>query len=84
MACETITDSQGRVTMILCGRSRRQTCKFCHIGSVTKLCDYPVAKEKTCDAGMCANCATIAHEVDYCPTHKHQKPPAAQQSLFGE
>jgi hypothetical protein len=85
MACETIHDSQGRITMILCSRSRRQTCKFCHNGSVTKLCDFPVAKGKTCDAGMCASCATnIAHEVDYCPTHRHQKPPAAQQSLFGE
>jgi predicted amidophosphoribosyltransferase len=81
MACETVRDTEGHVTMILCGRSRRQTCKFCRNGSVTKLCDYPVAKGNT---GMCARCATnLAHEMDYCPTHKHQSPPP-QRNLFGE
>jgi predicted amidophosphoribosyltransferase len=83
MACETIRDAEGHVTAILCGRSRRQTCRFCHNGYVTKLCDFPVAKGKTCDAGMCEACATnVAHEVDYCPNHKHQQPP--QRNLFGE
>jgi hypothetical protein len=84
MPCETITDNQGHVTMILCGRRRRQPCKFCHERPVEKLCDFPVAKGKTCDAGMCAVCATsIAHEVDYCLTHKNQKPGPQQTSLFG-
>lgn len=85
MACEVHQDDQGPVTMILCGRDRRQRCKFCHDGYVTKLCDFPVGKDKTCDAGMCTRCATnIAHEVDYCPIHKNRKPAAAQGSLFEE
>jgi hypothetical protein len=84
MPCETIRDANGNVTFILCGRRRHQPCKFCHERAVEKLCDYPVAKGKTCDAGMCAACATnIAPELDYCPTHKHQAPPP-QRNLFGE
>jgi hypothetical protein len=83
MACEIRHDDHGRVTMILCGSSRCARCKFCNDGYVTRLCDFPVAKGKTCDAGMCARCATgIAHEVDYCPTHKNEAPP--QGNLFGE
>ncbi len=85
MACETRYDDHGQVTMILCGRSRRQTCKFCGVQPVSKLCDFPVGKGKTCDAGMCTKCSTlIAHEVDYCPTHKNQKPSVQQASLFEE
>ena len=83
MACETIHDTNGRVIAIFCGRSRKITCKFCHSAAVTKLCDFPVAKGKTCDVGMCRNCSTkIALEVDYCPNHKGQTPP--QSNLFGE
>jgi succinate dehydrogenase/fumarate reductase-like Fe-S protein len=50
---------------------------------VSKLCDFPVAKGKTCDAGMCGSCATnIGPDQDYCPTHKDQKPAAQQGVLF--
>jgi len=85
MACETRFDDQGRVTMILCGRSRRQSCKFCSTGYVTKLCDFPtVGRSKTCDAGMCSKCATnVRLDLDYCPNHKHQAPPP-QRQLFQE
>jgi hypothetical protein len=84
MTCEIVHDSQSGINIFVCGRSRRQTCKFCHQGYVSKLCDFPVAKGKTCDAGMCTKCATsIAHEVDYCPTHKHQAPPP-QRQIFSE
>ncbi len=82
MPCEVIHDAQGNV-WILCSRKRRQQCKFCRRGYVSKLCDFPVATGKTCDAGMCDDCATrIGHEVDYCPNHRGQTPP--QQNLFGE
>ncbi len=84
MACETIQDDNGHV-IIFCGRSRRQRCKFCHQGFVAKLCDFPVAPGKTCDAGMCDQCATrVASEVDYCPIHKGQQPGPQQTSFFGD
>lgn len=62
--------------------ARSKRCKFCTNGYVEKLCDFPVGpRDKTCDAGMCARCATsISHEVDYCPKHKQQEP--AQEKLF--
>jgi hypothetical protein len=82
MACEMIPGTDGHSTIICCSRSRRQTCKFCHKGYVTKLCDFPVSKGKTCDAGMCSACATrVGPDMDYCPTHKHEAPP--QRNLFG-
>lgn len=63
-------------------KGRRSVCRFCGNQFVTKLCYFPTGKGRTCDAGMCDKCATpIAHEVDYCPTHKHQRP-AAQQSVL--
>ena len=73
MTCEVRKDNIGQVTAILCGSSRRQTCKFCNHLWITKLCDFPVGHGKTCDAGMCEQCATnVAREVDYCPIHKGQ------------
>lgn len=67
---------------IVCGSRRRRSCSWCGRGSVTKLCDFPVARGRTCDAGMCDACATnIAHEVDYCPKHKHERPAALQAEL---
>jgi hypothetical protein len=84
MTCEVIQTERGQV-MILCNHARRQTCKFCRIQPVSRLCDFPVGKHgKTCDAGMCSKCATsIGPEIDYCPNHRDQKPAAEQASLFG-
>jgi hypothetical protein len=83
MACEMLRDETGRVTAIICGtRTRRQRCRFCSTGYVEKLCDFPTAPGKTCDAGMCAKCATsVGIDLDYCPHHKHEQKPA-QGNLF--
>jgi hypothetical protein len=85
MVCEIIKDENGHIMTICCSRSRVETCKFCRIQPVSRLCDFPVGpRGKTCDAGMCDKCATrVAHEVDYCPSHRDQKPAAEQASLFG-
>jgi hypothetical protein len=82
MACEVIQDGTGH-TIIFCRSTRKQTCKFCGKRPVSKLCDFPtVGRSKTCDAGMCAQCATsIRPGVDYCPIHRNQKPVAEQTSL---
>jgi hypothetical protein len=79
MVCEVVEFDGFRA--ILCGRSRRQRCKFCGSGYADKLCDFPTGNGRTCDASMCSRCATnIAHEIDYCPQHKGQQP--QHQSLF--
>ena len=55
------------------GRSKR--CSFCSTGYVEKLCDFDVGKGRTCDAGMCAKCATnVGEDRDFCPKHKGQTP----------
>lgn len=34
------------------------------------LCDYPVGKDKTCDAPICGtHAAEVAPELHYCPAH---------------
>ena len=72
MTCNVL--SNGRVLAVACtrGGDDRRRCKWCG-GPIAKLCDYPVkrdGKEGTCDAPMCARCATsIAPDVDYCPPH---------------
>src|SRR5258707_12570960 len=84
MMCKPLRDEQGRVTAIICGgHARTQQCKFCHNQPVAKLCDFPVGPKKTCNAGMCARCATsVGNDLDYCPTHKHEERPG-QINLFG-
>jgi protein-arginine kinase activator protein McsA len=56
--------------MIICRRpSPQKYCQFCG-KPATKLCDYPVANDKTCDVPMCNDCAkNIGIEKDYCPAH---------------
>jgi hypothetical protein len=83
--CETLRDDKGRVTGFICGGHRaRQRCKFCNTGYVEKLCDFATGPKKTCDAGMCAKCATsVGENRDYCPKHKHEAP-SPQANLFGD
>jgi hypothetical protein len=69
---------------VVCTKGRTQRCKFCGIGVVAKLCDFPVGPKKTCDAGMCAKCATsVGADLDYCPKHKNEERPG-QQNLFAD
>jgi len=71
-----IRDADGKSVgwAITCGRGQRKTapCAFCGAPH-TKLCDEPLrgAKAgKTCDAKMCARCATPAGDNrDLCPPH---------------
>ena len=84
MNCRTLRDSEGHITAIICSRENRRMCRFCKTDFATRLCDFPTGPNgKICDAPICPKCTTpIAHEVDYCPTHKDQVPP--QRQLFEE
>ena len=78
MPCQWITMPDGTVMHLNMGRGPRRRCKFCRAGYVTKLCDFPVADGKTCDAAMCDKCATnVGPETDHCPKHRDQA------ALFG-
>lgn len=78
MGFEAIKDKDGNVIghAIICRSRARARCKFCGgERDVTKLCDFPVARGRTCDAGMCGKCATnIGANRDVCPTHKGLDP----------
>jgi len=82
----TIETKNGPVTAIVCSHRRGQykLCRFCSNRLYTRLCDFVVARKKTCDAPMCDACATsVGPDLDYCPTHKKQPAPP-QQNLFGD
>ena len=71
MPCTPVFGPDGNITMIMCSRgpTRNKPCVICGNPS-TKLCDYPVANDKTCDAPICDSCAeSISTNVDYCPVH---------------
>lgn len=62
--------------MILCHSGPRpkksERCVVCG-NPRTKLCDYPVGKNKTCDAPLCDEHAYRPYQqedIDYCPKHK--------------
>lgn len=89
MACRTI-NLPGGGTMIVCGERRREprTCKACGepIAGAVLLCDWKLtgaAAGRTCDAPLCARCATaVAEDKHLCPPHarawaKHPRNPAA-------
>lgn len=70
MACERVS-LPGGIQAIVCGtRSRRQRCACGK--PATLLCDWkvPTRRSGTCDAPICASCATSpAPEKDICPAH---------------
>jgi hypothetical protein len=84
MACTFVRDGNGLGMMVCGSRQPQRPCKFCGGGGkVEKLCDFPIGAKKTCDAGMCAKCATsVGPDRDFCPKHKGMQP--AQTNLFGE
>jgi hypothetical protein len=82
MPCSVVKvgDSYAIVTH---ARQPRRRCRFCAHGLVERLCDFPLGPGKTCDEGMCSQCATrMGADLDYCPRHKHSKPAAQQRSLW--
>jgi hypothetical protein len=86
MECTYLRDKEGHVTAIVCGRRQpRRFCKSCNREFASKLCDFPVAPGKTCDAPICDKCATaVGPDLDHCPKHKNEKLAAEQGSLFAE
>jgi predicted amidophosphoribosyltransferase len=85
MACAILRNEIGKAIGMICGVPRKHLCVFCRAEYSSKLCDFPVAKGKSCDAKICDACATsISADVDYCPRHRDQKPAAQQLSLLGD
>lgn len=81
----TIDTPDGPVTAHVCTRGGTRWCTFCRNQSVAKLCDFPTGKNKTCDAGMCAKCATsVGRDLDYSPRHKKETPPPQQHLFAGD
>ena len=72
MPCE-IRDNK-----IICSRGVRPAanktkCKWCGKAS-TKLCDYPVTRNQTCDAPMCNEHAKKqGQNIDTCPDHPQMR-----------
>lgn len=77
MACERVSLPGGGHAIVCGTRSRRQRCACGK--PATRLCDWKVpaavsasghATRATCDAPICASCATSpAPEKDLCPAH---------------
>lgn len=92
MPCVTIHDEDGKAVGFAHIRVQKRWCQFCRVREVTRLCDFPVGTDKTCDKGICDACTTnvasaietgfCGVERDYCPDHKDVKP--SQRYLFEE
>ena len=56
------------------GRQSVPKCDFCHRRDGTQLCDYPIAKGKTCDKRICRTCTARpkGKDEDYCPDHRER------------
>lgn len=84
MKCDRVQIPGGGVA-IVCSRGRRQ--KRCHqCGQSAKLlCDWKIAKGKTCDMQICATHAQeVAPEKHLCPEHqKAYKEWQAQRAAAG-
>ena len=60
-----------RNNMIICSRGQRKPpkCKW-RTKPSTKLCDFPLSKDKTCDAPVCDEHAKKqGSDLDTCPNH---------------
>ena len=70
MPCTPIKLSGGQAA-IICTREPSRVCSVCKRQTRdSKLCDFPIRSAKTCDAVMCAACASHKEpDTDYCPLH---------------
>jgi hypothetical protein len=71
MPCKHI-DLPGGGSAIVCSReTRMRRCSVCKRSTRDyRLCDYPIAGERTCDRVLCAACAAhVEPDTDYCPDH---------------
>jgi hypothetical protein len=73
MPCRPLMQGDKQVGFI-CGRGLKPPkCKWCEKPS-TKLCDYPVTQDRTCDAPMCNEHAkSQAANIDTCPSHPEMR-----------
>lgn len=95
MPCSWYKTADGSVVHVNHGRGgRKRRCRFCgNEYREGKLCDYPVGNGRTCDAEMCARCATtvgaqttkdggglqlLNDTFDVCPIHRGQPLPSAE------
>jgi hypothetical protein len=69
MPCKHI--NVGGFGAIVCSRgSKPKPCVDCGAGS-TALCDYEIAKGKTCDRAMCdRHRIRVGPNLDYCRAHR--------------
>ena len=67
-----IIDLGDGTTVIVCtSRQRVARCQVCKKRPHTKLCDWKIDNENTCDKKLCDGCAVkIDKGTDYCPEHK--------------
>lgn len=74
MPCEIRKTKDGQFAAVICSRgSRVPKCKFCEKQS-TKLCDFPLSKDRTCDAPMCNEHAKKqGPNLDTCPDHPEMR-----------
>ena len=85
MPCNFYHDPEGRFSMVICSRGRREKpkCFFCGNPS-TSLCDFPtkalkdfrrdVETSKTCDRPLCNSCRVkIGIDTDICPDHDKEE-----------
>lgn len=72
MGCKLVSCEDGsRWWVCARGRDQRVHRPPCPCGKrATRLCDWPVASGVTCDASLCARCATrVGGDVDLCARH---------------
>ena len=71
MGCLTINTPTGK--MFICGKGMKPIhCKECGCHS-EYLCDFPVGKDKTCDAKLCDDHAhEVAPNIHYCKSHHEE------------
>ena len=81
MPCHFYTDPEGRFSMVMCSRGRKEPPKCSVCGKpATYFCDYPVNRFKTCDAPLCKDCrAHVGMDTDLCPLHDT---PEAIEKIF--
>jgi hypothetical protein len=99
MPCEWYRTQDGTVIHVNRGASggKKKICRFCRTGKVEKLCDFPIGHGRTCDAEICASCATtkgtqhtdVGHGLkrlndtfDVCPIHSNEPLPSNLKEAF--
>lgn len=101
MPCEWLRHEDGTLIHLKVPKRRasKEICKFCHTGRITKLCDAPIGEGRTCDAGMCDNCArTLGYQdleiapkltklnetFDVCPIHRSTTAYSRENKMTGK